>query len=79
VPFHVAATLPAAPGKARAMRPVHLWKSDQQVPVYDRTALAVGQSLSGPAIIEERETTLVIPPGWKAAVDRVGCVVATPE
>jgi N-methylhydantoinase A len=79
VPFHVAAALPAAPGSARAMRPVHLWKSGQEVPVYDRTALAVGQSLSGPAIIEERETTLVIPPGWKAAVDGVGCVVATPE
>jgi len=35
--------------------------------------------LNGPAIIEERETTIVIPPGWKAGVDAYGCVVATLE
>jgi N-methylhydantoinase A len=49
------------------------------VPVFDRKALAAGQALRGPAIVEERETTIVIPPGWRAEVDRFGCVVATPE
>jgi N-methylhydantoinase A len=79
VPFHVAANLPATAGAPRGERPVHLWRSGEHVPVYDRATLAAGQALRGPAIIEERETTLVIPPGWRATVDRFGCVVATPE
>ena len=32
-------------------------------PVYDRYALTTGTNLTGPAIIEEREATTVIPPG----------------
>jgi N-methylhydantoinase A len=79
VPFHPAATLPAKPGAPKGERPVHLWRSGQAVPVFDRNALAAGQALRGPAIVEERETTIVIPPGWRAEVDRFGCVVATPE
>ena len=38
-------------------------------PVYDRYALAPGTSLTGPAIVEERESTTVIPPGVTATVD----------
>jgi N-methylhydantoinase A len=33
-----------------------------QTPVYDRHRLAPGLSLAGPALIEERESTLVVPP-----------------
>ena len=32
-------------------------------PFYDRTALCAGQSISGPAIIEQYDSTTVIPPG----------------
>jgi N-methylhydantoinase A/oxoprolinase/acetone carboxylase beta subunit len=38
-------------------------------PVYDRYALAPGARLAGPAIVEERESTSVLPPGTTAAVD----------
>jgi N-methylhydantoinase A/oxoprolinase/acetone carboxylase beta subunit len=38
-------------------------------PVYDRYALAPGTQLAGPAIVEERESTSVLPPGTAAAVD----------
>jgi N-methylhydantoinase A/oxoprolinase/acetone carboxylase beta subunit len=38
-------------------------------PVYDRYALAPGTQLTGPAIVEERESTSVLPPGATAAVD----------
>ncbi|MFN0161867.1 MAG: hydantoinase/oxoprolinase family protein [Burkholderiales bacterium] len=79
VPFHPAAATASVPGAPKGMRPVHLWQDNQAVPVYDRTALAAGQSVTGPAIIEERETTIVIPPGWRATTDEVGCVVATLE
>ncbi|MEZ5933850.1 MAG: hydantoinase B/oxoprolinase family protein [Alphaproteobacteria bacterium] len=40
--------------------------------VYDRYALLQGASIEGPAIIEEREATTIIPPGDRADVDEVG-------
>ena len=40
--------------------------------VYDRYALAVGQTIAGPAIIEEREATTVIGPGDSLTVDATG-------
>jgi 5-oxoprolinase (ATP-hydrolysing) len=41
-------------------------------PVYDRYALVPGTTLPGPAIIEERESTTVIPPGDEVTVDASG-------
>jgi N-methylhydantoinase A len=38
-------------------------------PVYDRYRLGVGASFDGPAIVEERESTLVIGPGARCRVD----------
>jgi N-methylhydantoinase A len=38
-------------------------------PIYDRERLAAGLSIAGPAIVEERESTSVLPPGCVAAVD----------
>jgi N-methylhydantoinase A len=38
-------------------------------PVYDRYALAPGTELTGPAIVEERESTAVIGPGGRGRVD----------
>jgi len=38
--------------------------------VYDRSLLANGHSLVGPALIESEQTTLLIPPGWRMRVDR---------
>jgi len=40
-----------------------------ETPVYDRYALAAGMTLTGPAIVEERESTAVIGPGGRARVD----------
>ena len=41
-------------------------------PVYDRYALAQGTRITGPAIIEEREATTIIPPGDSVTVDASG-------
>jgi 5-oxoprolinase (ATP-hydrolysing)/N-methylhydantoinase A len=38
-------------------------------PVWDRYALEPGQAIAGPAIVEERESTTVIPPGDRVVVD----------
>jgi len=39
-------------------------------PVYDRSLLANGHDLRGPALIESEQTTLLVPPGWRMRVDR---------
>jgi N-methylhydantoinase A len=40
-----------------------------ETPVYDRYALQCGMHLHGPAIVEERESTIVIAPGMRATLD----------
>ena len=46
-----------------------------EVAVHDRDALSPGQAVEGPAIVEERESTTVLPPGLKAVVDEWGNLV----
>ena len=45
------------------------------MPVYDRYALEPGFQAEGPAIVEERESTLVVPPGRSAEVTQQLAVV----
>ena len=65
-----------ASGAPCSHRHVALWPDFDQVPVYARADLAVGQAITGPAIIEERETTIILPPVWTARVNDLGCLVA---
>ncbi|MEZ5100217.1 MAG: hydantoinase B/oxoprolinase family protein [Thermoleophilia bacterium] len=44
-------------------------------PFYDRTRLQAGDRIQGPAIVEQYDTTTVIPPGLAAEVDAVGNIV----
>jgi N-methylhydantoinase A len=43
--------------------------------VYDRYRLGVGAVVTGPAVVEERETTVVLLPGDRAAVDGHGNLI----
>jgi len=63
-------------GEPKATRPILLWPEAGPASVYDRSSLAAGQVVAGPAIIEERETTIVLPPEWDATVNSIGCVIA---
>ncbi|HXM55228.1 MAG TPA: hydantoinase/oxoprolinase family protein [Candidatus Dormibacteraeota bacterium] len=45
--------------------------------VWERDALAPGQRVEGPAIVEERESTTVLPPGVAAIVDALGSLHVT--
>jgi N-methylhydantoinase A len=45
--------------------------------VYDRKRLGIGSSVSGPALIEEPESTLLLPPGSEARVEENGNIVVT--
>jgi N-methylhydantoinase A len=41
-------------------------------PVYDGDRVGHGHRIEGPAIVEERFTTMVVYPGWTAELDRHG-------
>jgi N-methylhydantoinase A len=41
-------------------------------PVYQRDGLPLGAALPGPAIVEQPDTTTVIPPGWTARAEESG-------
>ena len=43
-------------------------------PIYDRYRLCAGMEFAGPAIVEERESTIVVRPAMQAAVDAYGNV-----
>jgi len=43
--------------------------------VYDRSAMAVGLEIRGPAIVEQPDTTTLIEPGWRATVVADGTLV----
>ena len=48
-------------------------------PIYDRYGLAAGAQIAGPAIVEERESTSVLPPGTLANVDDYANLIVTVE
>ena len=48
-----------------------------RTPIYDGEALGAGAVVSGPAIIEEVTTTIVIEPGWTASLHKSGSYVIT--
>jgi N-methylhydantoinase A len=48
-------------------------------PIYDRYHLAAGLQIAGPAIVEERESTSVLPPGSVATVDEYANLIVTVE
>jgi len=45
--------------------------------VYDRTALAPGTTVSGPAIVAEAETSTLVGPGWTCRMDGMGYLELT--
>jgi N-methylhydantoinase A len=51
----------------------------QEVPVFDRERMGEGSEVSGPAIVEFKESTCVVRPGWRGAVDGVGNLVLERE
>ena len=48
-----------------------------RTPVYDGALIGAGARIAGPAIIEEVTTTIVIQPGWVAALDESGSYLIT--
>jgi N-methylhydantoinase A len=64
------------PGPARVgRRAVYFNGQWYDSPIYARELLRHGHHLSGPAIVEQLDSTTVIPTGWSAAVDLLGNLV----
>jgi N-methylhydantoinase A len=51
------------------------YKDWVNTPVYDRNKLGLGHEILGPAVLEERITTIIVHPNWKARIDEFGNVV----
>jgi N-methylhydantoinase A len=73
--------LPAGSGPARpaGRRPIHYRGRRHEAAVYHRADLFAGQRLDGPAIVEQDDTTTLIPAGFGAEVDPFGNLVIQPD
>ncbi len=68
----IPARTPEGPDAAAARegeRELWLSGAPRPVPVYARERLRPGNRLDGPAIVEQMDSTTVVPPGWTARVD----------
>ena len=72
--------LAAGSGGAQTSRTVYFGPNRgwADTPVVSRGSLA-GQSANGPLIIEEYDSTTVVPPGWTAAVDKASNIILERE
>tara|TARA_B100001121_G_scaffold231231_1_gene204437 strand:+ start:8 stop:787 length:780 start_codon:yes stop_codon:yes gene_type:complete len=78
-PFEPGSSAETASSAApQGYRPMRFARGAEAVtaPVYRRDSLGVGAVIDGPAVVEERETTSVIRPGWRAVVAKDGSVIA---
>jgi N-methylhydantoinase A len=47
----------------------------KKTPIYERGSLVKDQVITGPAIVEQLDTTIVIPPGFQGAVEDLGNLI----
>lgn len=61
---------PVAPGAPAERRPVYFGETGWvDTPVYDRSELPAGAEFTGPAIINQLDSTVVVPPFTRAEID----------
>jgi N-methylhydantoinase A len=79
----VAASRSAGPAREPRVRPAYFGPASggAWVPAtaLERAALPPGAPLAGPAIVEGRVDTIVVPPGWSARADAAGAVWLSPD
>jgi N-methylhydantoinase A len=69
----------AAQAALKARRKVHFQTAGRFVdcPIYERDRLRAGNRIPGPAVIEQADSTIVVPPSFSALVDPHGRIVVT--
>ncbi|HEX9774130.1 MAG TPA: hydantoinase/oxoprolinase family protein [Actinomycetota bacterium] len=63
--------------KPAATRQAYFGGRFRKAAIYDGPGVRAGQTIAGPAIVEEPFTTVVVPPGWTVKLDTKGNYVAT--
>jgi N-methylhydantoinase A len=73
--------LPRADAAARpaGRRAIHYRHQRHEAAVYLRRDLRAGHAIAGPAIVEQDDTTTLVPAGWRGEVDALGHVVLVRE
>jgi N-methylhydantoinase A len=67
-----------APGDAVVdEREAHFADGSYRTTIYDRERLPPGETVAGPAVLEQDESTVVVPPAWEAVVEPDGSLVLT--
>jgi len=67
------------PAQARTgTRPVYFGLEYVDTPVYDGRRLGAGAEITGPALVEEAFTVVVLPPGWHGRLADHGGYEVTP-
>lgn len=77
----MAGTTAPQPGEGGPVRtrPVHLNGRWTETPVHEQASMPEGARLTGPAVVEQAYTTLLIPAGWRLEVSPSGDLVAERE
>jgi N-methylhydantoinase A len=80
IPPLVVRDLPAQSGADALKGRRKLWFRDTgaiDAAIYDRRRMPSGLELTGPAVIESLESTILVPPGWMAKTNEDGFVLLT--
>ncbi len=76
----IAETAYDAAGEARlGTRESYFGGDAYETAIYDRRSLPPGATVSGPAVLEQKESTTVVPPAWTGEVQADGTMVLTTE
>jgi N-methylhydantoinase A/oxoprolinase/acetone carboxylase beta subunit len=81
-PESVGAALRYEPARGEALKGVRRILTAEsggfvEARVYERSRIAAGTRLEGPAIVEQTDTTTVVEPGWQAVIDGSGSLILT--
>lgn len=63
----------------RATRKVFVRDAWQDTAIYTRDSLGAGDVFTGPAVVEQDDTTVLVLPGWQARTDTLGNLHLTPS
>jgi N-methylhydantoinase A len=70
-----ATSRPAAAIAAGSHRAFFPETGEVTLPRHDRASLPVGVAIAGPAMLEDECSTIIVYPGQRAAVDRLGNLI----
>jgi len=66
-------------GARTGVRRIRIAGKEYEAAIYDRAKLGVGSTLAGPAIIEQSDTTILVPHGFNVVVNRFGDITMSKE